>query len=203
MTGLRYELTDRVALGLGVRTPGMVWADGDDRMPSGDKQDVDLHLDMPMQVFVGINADVTDRFHVGLSGRWTDSSSFSDSVFRFSQTPEGNIPYIRSASDEWRIAGGASYAVLPSLLVRLGLSYADSIVPDSWVSPLLVDSAEWKFAAGSSWQLPGEWSEWIVDFTAGYSPRGRRNVSDSEAVIFPGRYTIDGQIYMIGLRTTL
>ncbi len=203
MTGLRYKVSDRVALGVGFRPPGMVWADGDDRLPSGDKQDVDIHLDMPMQIFAGVNADVTERFHVGLAGRWTRTSKFNDSVFRFSQTPGADTPYIRSASDEWRVSAGASYALMPSLVVRGGFGYADSIVPDSWVSPLVYDSAEWKVGGGVSWQLPGDWSDWTIDFMVGHQPTGRRNVSDSEAVIFPGRYTIGGQIYMIGLRTTL
>jgi long-subunit fatty acid transport protein len=202
MLGLRYELSDRVALGLGVRTPGMVWAEGDSELPGGD-QDAKIDLDMPMQVFAGVNADVTDRFHVGLSARWTDASKFGDSMFRFAETPAADIPYIRSASDEWRLALGGSYAVLEALSLRGGVSYADAIVPDSWVSPLLIDSAEWKIGGGASWTLPGSWSDWIVDFAVGYSPTGRRNVSDSEAAIFPGRYTIGGQIYMIGIRTTL
>lgn len=203
MFGLRYQLTDRVALGLGFRTPGMVWADGDERLPSGDKQDVELNLDMPAQIFVGANADVTDRLHLGVSGRWTDASTFSDSNFRFEETPEADIPYVQSASDEWRIAGGASYAVLEPLRVSFGLSYADKIVPGSWVSPLLVDSNEWKISTGLAWQLPGQWSDWTLDFTFGYSPNGVRNISDSEAVILPGRYNIGGEIYMIGFRTTL
>ncbi|MFN2378404.1 MAG: OmpP1/FadL family transporter [Candidatus Binatia bacterium] len=203
MFGLRYRLTDRVALGLGFRTPGMVWADGDERLPSGDKQDVELNLDMPAQIFVGVNADVTDRLHLGLSGRWTDASTFSDSNFRFDQTPEADIPFIQSASDEWRLAAGASYAVLEPLKVSFGVSYADKIVPDSWVSPLLIDSNEWKFSTGLAWQLPGEWSDWILDIAIGYSPNGVRNISDSEAAILPGRYNIGGEIYMIGFRTTL
>jgi long-chain fatty acid transport protein len=202
MLGLRYELGDHVALGFGFRTPGMVWAEGDSPFPGGD-QDVELDLDMPMQVFAGLNADVTDRFQVGVSGRWTDASTFSDSTFRFASTPAANIPFIRSASDEWRLALGGSYEVTDTLTLRSGISYADAIVPDSWVSPLLVDSAEWKFAGGASWTLPGSWSDWTVDLAVGHSPDGRRNVSDSEAAILPGRYTIGGQIYMIGLRTTL
>jgi len=203
IVGLRYRLTDGVALGAGFRTPGMIWADGDDRVTPGNEQDVELHLDMPAQIFLGVNADVTDRLHLGLSGRWTDSSTFSDSNFRFEQTPAADIPYIRSASDEWRISAGADYALTEALTITGGVGYADEIVPDSWVSPLLIDSEEWKITAGSAWRLPGRFSGWTVDFTIGHSPTGERHVSDSEAAIFPGRYTIGGQIYMIGLRTTL
>lgn len=201
--GLHYRLTDRIDLGLSFRTPGMVWATGDDRLPTGDKQDVELDLDMPAQVFVGVNADVTDRLHLGLMGRWTDASSFGGSIFRFEDTPAANIPYIRSASDEWRIAAAARYGVTESLDATFSVGYADEIVPDSWVSPLIMDSAEWKIGGGLSWTLPGDWSAWTIDSAVGYQPDEARNVSDSEAAVFPGRYVIGGTIYMIGLRTTL
>jgi len=199
MFGLRYQLTDQVAVGAGFRTPGMVWATGDDGAAGGTHQDVKLDLDLPAQIFVGVNADVTGRFHVGLCGRWTDASTFSDSNFRFEDTPQANIPFIGSASDEWRIAAGAGYRLTDTLTIRAGVGYADQIVPDTWVSPLLVDSNEWKISGGLSWEI----ADWIVDFAVGESPTGARNVSASEAVIFPGRYNIGGQIYMIGLRTTL
>jgi hypothetical protein len=42
-----------------------------------------------------------------------------------------------------------------------------------------------------------------VDFAFAYFPTGTRHVSESEAAIFPGRYTMGGQAYVIGLRTTL
>ena len=203
IVGLRYRLSDKVALGAGFRTPGRIWADGDDPVAAGDKQDVELNLDMPAQVFLGVNADATDRLHLGLCFRWTDASTFSDSKFRFDETPAADIPYIRSASDEWRIAAGADYALTEALSVSAGVSYADEIVPDAWVSPLLIDSAEWKISAGTAWQLPGRFSDWTVDLAFGHSPTGERNVSDADAAVFPGRYTIGGQIYMIGLRTTL
>jgi len=199
IAGLRYLLTDRVALGLGFRTPGMLWASGDDGATGGTGQDVELDLDLPAQIFAGINVQVTDRLSAGLCGRWTDSSTFSDSIFRFEDTPQANVPYIRSASDEWRVAVGAQYAVTDSVTLRGGFGYADAIVPDSWISPLLVDSDEWKIGSGLSWKI----GSWTLDLTAGHSPTGARNVSESEAVIFPGRYTIGGQIYLIGLRTQL
>lgn len=196
--GLRYRLTDEIALGLGFRTPGKVWAEGDDGA-KGPHQDVSLGLDLPAQVFLGINANVTSRFDVGLAGRWTDASSFGGSEFRFEDTPEANIPFIRSASDEWRISAGAGYKLTDRLTVRGGVGYADAMVPDEWVSPLIIDSAEWKIGAGLSWEVAG----WFVDFTAGGCPGGTRDISDSEAAIYPGRYTVGGEIYMLGVRTTI
>jgi long-subunit fatty acid transport protein len=201
--GLTYAVSDRVRVGVSFRTPGMVWMNGDDRLPTGAKQDVELDLDLPAQIFVGLNADVTDRLHVGLCGRWTDSSTFSDSNFHFDATPAADVPYIGGATDEWRIAAGTSYALTETVTVAGGFSYADSIVPDSFVSPLLVDTGEWKITAGLAWEMPGFLSGWTLDAVVGESPTEARNISASEAVIFPGRYNIGGQIYLIGIRTTL
>lgn len=82
---------------------------------------------------------------------------------------------------------------------RARATAGDAIVPDTYVSPLLVDSDEWKITGGFSWLVRG----WFLDLTVGHSPTGARTVSNSEAVVFPGRYTIGGQVYMLGLRTTL
>lgn len=197
--GLRYQLTDAVALGLGVRSPGMVWARGDHRMPSGEKQDVDLDLNLPSQVFAGVNVDLTDRLDVGLYGRWTDASTFGGSEYEFEQTPAGNIPFIRSATDEWRIGTGARYRVTEGFAVSTGVGYADSIVPDTWVTPLLMDSDEWKLSAGISYLIRG----WTVDFSVGHSFTGDRRVSPAEAAVFPGKYSMSGQIYILGFRKEL
>lgn len=198
IAGLRYALTERLALGLSYRTPGMVWTSGDSPLGGG-SQDVDLHLDMPAQLFAGVNSTITDRFDVGLYVRWTDASAFGNSVFHFEKTPAANIPFIAGATDEMRYGLGLAYRLFDSLTVRFGLGYADAIVPDRWVSPLLIDSNEWKVGGGLSWAV----KDWIVDFTVGESPQTDREVSASEAGIFPGNYRMGGQIYMIGVRTRL
>ena len=197
--GLRYRLTDKVALGLGVRTPGMVWATGDQRLPSGEKQDVDLDLNLPSQVFAGVNADVSDRLGVGVYGRWTDASTFGGSEYEFEKTPTGNIPFIRSATDEWRVGAGARYEATEAFAVSTGFGYADSIVPDTWVTPLLVDSNQWTISAGLSYVI----RDWTVDFAFGHSFKGERDVSPADATVFPGDYSMSGQIYILGFRKQL
>lgn len=198
IAGLRYALNDRVALGLSYRTPGMVWTSGDSPLAGG-SQDVDLDLDMPAQVFAGVNSTITDRFDVGVSVRWTDASSFGDSIFKFEKTPAANIPFIAGSTDEVRYAVGFAYRLFDSLTVRASVGYADAIVPDRWVSPLLIDSNEWKVGGGLTWAV----KDWFVDFTFGESPETDREVSPSEAVVFPGNYRMNGQIFMIGVRTKL
>jgi long-subunit fatty acid transport protein len=199
MGGLRYALGERTALGLGIRTPGKVWARGDHRLPSGDKQDVDLDLDLPPQVFLGLNSDLGERWSVGLVARWTGSRSFRESIYRFEDTPQADVPFLAGASDEWRFGAGAEYALTDRWTLRTGFSWADAIVPDTWVSPLLVDSDEWLLGGGVSCKV----GAWILDFTAGHSFTGERDVSPSEAAIFPGRYSMSGQIWMLGLRHTM
>ncbi|HYB98649.1 MAG TPA: outer membrane protein transport protein [Candidatus Limnocylindrales bacterium] len=200
IAGARYELTDAIALGLAIRSPGMVWADGDMRLPSGNKQDVELDLDQPSQIFVGVNADVTEKLHVGLLGRWTDASIFSQSWFRFEETPTGDVAFIADASDEWLIALGTKYALTERITLRLSASWADTIVGDRSVSPLLMDVIDWKIGGGFSLA----WSpDFIIDVTAGHGFEDERDISSAEALIFPGEYRMSGQIVMLGFRANL
>jgi long-subunit fatty acid transport protein len=200
IAGVRWQVSDAVALGLGLRSPGMVWADGDHRLPTGEKQDVELDLEQPAQLFVGLNADITDKLHLGLTGRWTDASRFSSSIFRFEQTPSADIPFIADANDEWRLGLGLRYAFTDHITARLSASYADEIVGDRSVSPLLMDTEDWKIGGGFSFAFT---PDVIADVTVGHSFEGDADVSPSEASIFPGEYRMSGQILMIGLRVSL
>jgi len=197
--GARYQATDALSFGVGVRPPGKLWAYGDMHKPGGDKQDVDLTIKMPTQIFVGANFDATPRLSLGVYGRWTDASTFGTSYFRFSDTPEGDVPLVPDANDEWRIAAGFSYAVTERIKVGFSAGYADAMVGDNGVSPLLIDSAEVKVGGGISYAF----DSFTLDFMAGHDFGQERHIAAGEASIFPGEYEVSGQIVAIGFRTTL
>ena len=194
MLGLRWEPRPGLAVGLGVRTPGRVWMDGSMSLPGG-RQDVDLELEMPMQVFVGVSKRFGDRLIASLAGRWTDSSSFGDSMIEFEVTDAADVPFVPRAKDEWLVSLGLEYICSEVFTLRLGVGHANAIVGDKGVSPLVFDTQDTRVGIGFSLNL----DPWSIDLMAGHAFRGSRDIGADEALILPGRYSIDGQVAMIGI----
>jgi len=194
MLGLRFEPCEGLALGLGVRTPGRVWMDGDMKLGE-DRQDVDLELEMPAQVFVGVTKHLGERVTVSLAGRWTDASSLGDSIIEFEVTDAADAPFVPAAKDEWLVSGGVEYACNDLLTLRLGFLHANAIVGDKGASPLVFDTRDTRLSAGFSLNF----DSWSIDFMAGHGFRDSREIEADEALILPGRYSVEGQVAMLGI----
>jgi long-chain fatty acid transport protein len=193
MFGLRWEPRDGLAVGLGVRTPGRVWMDGSTPFAGG-SQDVDLDLDMPAQVFFGITQHLGEHTIVSIAGRWSDTSSFGDSLIEFERTPAASLPFVPGAKDDWLFSVGVEYVWNDVLTLRVGAGHAKAIVGEEGVSPLLFDAEDYRVAVGFGLNF----DRWSLDLMAGHAFRGSRHIAADEALIFPGRYSLDGQIVLIG-----
>jgi len=194
MFGVRWEPRAGLALGLGARTPGRVWMEGS--MPLGPtRQDVDLELEMPAQVFAGITKRLGERTAVSVAARWSDTSSFGNSLIEFERTSQVSLPFVPGASDEWLVSVGVEYAWSDLLTLRAGGSHANGIVGTKGVSPLLFDGDDYRVGGGFGLNFDA----WSVDFMAGHAFEATRRVAAREAVVFPGRYSIDGQVVMLGV----
>jgi long-subunit fatty acid transport protein len=194
MLGLRWEPWDGLALGLGVRSPGKVWMDGS--MPVGDRrQDVDLELRMPTQVFGGVTKHFGERVIASLAVRWSDTSCFGDSMIEFELTDAADSPFVPRAKDEWMFSAGVEYLWNDVLTLRVGAGHANAIVGEKGVSPLLFDTEDTRVAIGFGLNF----DHWSLDFMVGHAFRNSRNIGDDEALIFPGRYTGGGELAMIGV----
>ena len=192
--GLRWEPCDGLALGLGIRTPGKVWMDGSMRL--GDRrQDVDLELRMPTQVFAGVTKHFGDRVIGSLAVRWSDTSSFGDSMVEFEVTDAADSPFVPRAKDEWMVSAGVEYHLNDILTLRVGAGHANAIVGEKGVSPLLFDTEDTRVSIGFGLNF----DHWSLDFMVGHAFKSSRNIGDDEALIFPGRYTGGGELAMIGV----
>ena len=161
----------------------------------GGNQDVDLELKMPTQVFAGVSKHWGERVIASLAVRWTDSSSFGDSMIEFEVTDAADSPFVPRAKDEWFVSAGVEYIWNELLTLRLGVGHANAIVGDKGVSPLVFDTQDTRVGVGFSLNF----DPWSVDFMAGHAFRGSRDIGADEALILPGRYSIDGQVAMIGI----
>jgi long-subunit fatty acid transport protein len=192
--GLRWEPLDGLAVGLGVRTPGKVWMDGSMPLGSG-RQDIDLELKMPAQVFAGLTTHLGRRIVVSLAVRWSDTSCFGDSLLEFELTPDASTPFVPGARDEWLVSAGVEYVWNDLLTLRLGAGHANSVVGDEGVSPLLFDTDDYRLAAGFGLNF----DRWSLDFMAAHAFAGTRKIGADQPMSIPGRYSISGQIMMIGI----
>jgi long-chain fatty acid transport protein len=191
MAGVAVRPNEQWAFGLGVRTPGMIWATGSMPVPGTGRQGVHCDLEMPTQVFLGATWRGVPRLALSGAVRFTNSSTFGDSKIEYDLTPQANIGFIPDAHDEWKFGLGAEYALREETMLRLGASWASHIVGSKGVNPLVFDDDDTKVAAG----VGQRWGHWVVDLTAGYTLDAERHTS----ALFPGAYSMQGGVVMIGL----
>ncbi len=194
LLGLQWQPCDGLALGLGVRTPGRVWMDATAPLAGG-RQDVDLELEMPTQVFAGVSKHFGEKLIGSLAFRWTDASTLGDSIIEFEVTEAVNTPFVPDARDEWLASTGVEYLWNEILTLRLGALYATPIVGDKGVSPLLFDTRDIRATFGFSLNF----DPWSIDFMTGYAFNGSRRIEADEALILPGRYEMDGPVVGLGV----
>jgi long-subunit fatty acid transport protein len=195
MVGMSWRPTDALAFGLGVRTPGRTWMDGSMEMPDARRQDVDVALQMPTQVFLGATWRGLEPVTLSASVRFTDSSTLGDSTIKYELTPQANIGFVPDAKDEWKFSAAAEYALREDWLLRLGFSWASHIVGSKGVSPLLFDTDDAKIAIG----LSRRFDHWVLDVMAGYAVGAERSIPPSTALVFPGKYSMEGAVLIMGL----
>lgn len=183
MLGVTWKPDEAWALGLSYKPPGRIWADGDTRLGSG-RQDVELELEAPQEIALGITGTLLERWKLSYSVRFIDTSVLSSSTIRFSDTPSANTPYITDARDEWRHAVGLEYAWSERLRLLGGFSKANGIVGSKGTSPSSFDSRDLRLSTGARWN--GE--NWILDGAFGYIFGDDRHVSAADAMVFPGTY---------------
>ncbi|MFN2377825.1 MAG: OmpP1/FadL family transporter [Candidatus Binatia bacterium] len=183
MFGVTWKPDENWSLGLGARPPGRIWTSGDTKFGAG-KQDVDLELEAPAEVGLGITRGLFTAWKLSYGVRFLDSSVLSKSYIRYEQTPSANTPFVSDARDEWRHALGLEYAWSESLALLGGVSKANGIVGSKGTMPSSYDSRDWRLSTGVIWK--GE--TWEVDGMFGYLFAGSRRVSAEDAMVFPGKY---------------
>lgn len=183
MLGATWKPNEVWSVGVSVKPPGRVWADGDTRLQGG-KQRVDLELEVPTEVGFGIARALGARWRAYYSLRFTDSSSLGTSYIRFQQTPSANSPYLPGARDEWRHAVGLRHHWSDRVEVLGGFSQSNSIVSEKGVSPASFDGEDWRLNSGLRWK--GE--VWSVDGSFAYFFRDSRRISAEDALVMPGEY---------------
>ena len=193
--GVSARPTDKWAVGVSVRVPGMIWMSGTMPVPGVGRQDVDVDLQMPTQIFAGATWRGVERLALSAGMRFTDSSSFGDSTIKYEFTPQANVGFVPDAKNEWKFGLGAEYALREQLLLRAGGSWASHIVGASGVNPLVYDADDARVSIGAGQAF----GHWVLDVMGGYALPAERHISASEALAIPGKYSTYGVIFLVGL----
>jgi long-subunit fatty acid transport protein len=199
MLGATWHATERWSFGIGVRTPGRLWMKGTMGLAPGLRQDVDLEVRMPAQVALGATVKLTPAVELSATARWTDSSSFGHSTFKFERTPEANSPFIADARDEWRGGLAVEWSVRPDLRLRAGASRSNRIVGSEGVTPAVFDNEDLRASAGIGYDR----GPWTLDVMVGYSFHEGRDVGPERARVLPGHYDTGGGAVLFGLTRQL
>lgn len=196
MVGLSWQPADTLGFGLGVRTPGRTWMGGSMPVPEAGRQDVEVALKLPTQVFAGTTWRASERVTLSAALRFTDASTLGHSPIEYEQTSAADVPFVPDAGDEWKLSAAVDYAFRDPWRLRLGYSWATHIVGSRGVSPLIFDADDMKLSAGVGYSF----EHWVIDVMVGYSFSPERRIGSDTALVFPGKYSTDhGGIVMVGL----
>jgi long-subunit fatty acid transport protein len=195
MVGMAVRPAEQWAFGLSVRTPGMIWMGGSMPVPGVGRQRVHSDLEVPTQVFLGATWYCMPRLTLSGSVRFTNSSTFGDSLIEYELTPQANSGFVPDAKDEWKFALATEYALWEQTMLRLGTSWASHIVGSKGVSPLVFDGDDAKISIG----VGQAFGHWMLDAMAGYALPAERHIAPGTALVLPGAYSMQGAIFMLGL----
>jgi len=195
MVGLFYTPTPKLSLGIGYKTPGVIWMRGNARI-GGQGDDAHLDFQLPQNLAFGLAYRVTDRLAVTVQGRWVEFSAFEDSRVEFDEHTELNQAAAQDAWDRFRWGGGVQYVLLPGVTVHLGFSWEQWAIEVASLSPTLPDLTEYLFGFGVNVQR----GLWDIHLSGNYAYVESRRVSPARNPFFSGHYEINP--FIIGLQVT-
>lgn len=112
---------------------------------------ISVDIELPDSAVLSLRQRMGEKAELFADVAWTGWSSIQelrivrDSGATLSVTPE-------SWDDTWRFALGASYALSPKVILRGGVAFDQTPVPDSTRTPRLPDSDRPWIAIGASWE---------------------------------------------------
>ncbi|MBI2964353.1 MAG: outer membrane protein transport protein [Deltaproteobacteria bacterium] len=192
MVGLLYDVDERTTLGVGYRSPGIVYMSGDGEVgPAAEHVDWNLHL--PQSVNFGLARQITPRLLVAANARWTDYGQFEKGQLDFRAAEHAALDHgpFSATRATFRYGLGLEYALVKDhVWLRGGASREQWMMEGSSLSPVIYDTGDVLFAIG----LGAAYANWGVDFIAGIPYQEDRVVTAAENPAFPGRYSGGGGV---------
>jgi long-chain fatty acid transport protein len=116
-------------------------------VPSGGQ----AKLTTPETLTLGFSQKIGNHWTLLTGAEWTNWSRFRDLVVRFD---DGRAPSVTQERwrDSWFISVGAEYRISEALVVRSGIAWDQTPVPNGTRTPRIPDTDRYWLSAGASWQ---------------------------------------------------
>jgi len=192
--GILYRFLPQWQVALTYKSPGKLWLRGSVGV-AGKREDLHFDFDVPQQVLVGLSWQPLDALTFMAFGRWTDSSTFEGSKFRFQDTPALDTPFAPETQDVYRWGVGGEYRVHPQVTLRAGVARGQNALEPRSVTPLLSDYNDLIVGGGGG----VDFGPWTIDVASGVGVFDDRKINAGEARAFPGRYSASGPVAFMQL----
>ncbi|MDR5867140.1 OmpP1/FadL family transporter [Halomonas koreensis] len=173
--GALFQATERTRFGVSYRSEVDLTLEGDldvkgtdpvsdGAVASGQVSDMGGSADLttPASLNLGVHHQLTDRLTVMANAEWTEWSSFDELVVEFEDGSDSTTT--ENWDDTWAFSVGANYALNPQWLLRAGLGFDETPVPDAQHRTPRVPDADRRWATlGATWMPTPE-----LGITAGY-----------------------------------
>ncbi len=187
--GVLWRVHPDWQLGLTYKTPGKIYMRGSVGV-GGKREDLHFDFEVPQQVAVGLSWRPHPALTLMAFGRWTDSSTFERSTFRFQDTPALDTPFAPETQDVYRWGLGAELRVHPQGVLRAGVARGQNALEPRSVTPLLSDFNDLIFGIGGGVDV----GAWTIDVASGMGFFDDRKINAGEARALPGRYSAGGPV---------
>ncbi len=145
-----YEPTESTRIGIRYYSSYDLDMSGDLKNPLGIPADVDVKLDMPQGVTLGIYHQLNEKWAVLGDVGWTDWSKFS--AWTIEAGPI-SIPVDRQFDDTWRLGLGAQYQLNEKWLLSSGIGYDSDALEDDIRLPDLPTSDQLRMSIGAQYKI--------------------------------------------------
>jgi long-chain fatty acid transport protein len=158
--GVLFEPAEGTSIGLGFRSSIDHSLDGDATILDGVPFDGNIRssIHTPETVTLGIRQQVNDNLRVMAGVEWMNWSRFDDLKIVDDDTGATLALAPEEWKDSWFFSLGAEYAIDDNWMVRGGVAYETSPVPNSTRTPRLPDNDRYWLSAGASYKV----ADWIT-----------------------------------------
>ena len=149
--GVLFQPTPSTDIGLGFRSSVKHKLKGDGFILGRFDGDITADFSTPELLSIGIRQRITDDLTLMAGAEWANWSRFEELNIKADPSDTTIGVTVEDWEDSWFLSAGAEFAFNEQLLLRAGVAYEKSPVPDATRTPRVPDNDRFWVAAGASY----------------------------------------------------